>query len=233
MPAASVTGAEGLGQKATSRNMPQTVYETEKRYDYISYYDPVIGHQITSSLTVTVNRGNTLWDIINHQYGNLSGPEMADKIEQIKKINKLTNPNKLSVGQDLVLPDPKFELAERYIDKYRRLNKKINFHSALIERQMVLIREAQPEEMPNNSIKIERYNPEVKTFTVDQTEPRKFYWIAKKEDEETFLKGSKKRREEHKQFLYNLFHGTGVGDITGWASGGASKSSRQLITVSL
>jgi LysM repeat protein len=229
MSVASVTGAEGMGQKVTSRNKPQTVNETEKRYDYISYYDPVIGHQIASSLTVTVNRGNTLWDIINHQYGDLSGPEMADKIEQIKKINKLTDPNKLSVGQDLVLPDPDLKLGKNYINKCRNTNKNPNVRTRFCERQAVLIRNATPEEIPNttfNSV----YNPELGTIKLNQSD-HDSYWAAKLEDETKFEKGSQEREKIFKKDLSNLFRGTGTGDVVVYAQGVATKSSREFYTV--
>jgi LysM repeat protein len=231
MPVASVTGAEGMGQKATSRNKPQTVNETEKRYDYISYYDPVIGHQIASSLTVTVNRGNTLWDIINHQYGDLSGPEMADKIEQIKKINKLTDPNKLSVGQDLVLPDPDLKLGKNYINKCRNTNYKPNVCTTFAERQAVVIRQAKPEEIPNQPF-IKSYNPELGTVKFNVKGSRQSYWVAKTEDDATFQAGSQQRQEIYKRDLSNLFNsGTGVGDVVGIVSGAAIRNSRHLVTV--
>jgi LysM repeat protein len=230
--AVSVTGAEGFGDPAAkTRNKSPKVYETEKRYDYLSYYDPVIGHQIASSLTVTVNRGNTLWDIINHQYGNLSGPKMAKKIEQIKEINKLTNPNKLTVGQDLVLPDPTLELGKKYIEKCRTKRLDPDARTTFAERQAVLVRKARPEEMPDMPL-IKSVNPELGTITLNQPDPNQSYWVAKTEDDKTFETGSNKRQEIFKKDLSNLFNsGTGVGDIVGTVAGAAVRSSRQIATV--
>lgn len=231
MPLTSVTGAEGLGKKASSRNKPQTQYETEKRYDHISYYDPVVGHHITAALTVTVNPGNTLWDIIDHQYGNLSSADMAEKIEEIKRINKLTDPNKLKVGQDLILPDPTLELGRKYIEKCRSTNKKPYFRSVHLERQSVLIRKARPEEMPDRPL-IKSVNPELGTVTLNQSEPQQSYWVAKTEDPKTFESGAKKRREIYKNDLANLLgHGNGLGDGVGSVSGAVSRGSRQIFTV--
>ncbi|MGD9156345.1 MAG: hypothetical protein PVG90_12720, partial [Bacillota bacterium] len=139
--------------------------------------------------------------------------------------------NKLTVGQDLTLPDPILKLGKKYIEKCRTKHIDPDVRTTFAERQAVLVRKAKPEEMPDQPL-IKSVNPELRTITLNQPDIKQSYWVAKTEDDVTFEEGSKQRTEIYKNDLFNLFNsGTGVGDLVGIVSGAAVRSSRQIAAV--
>jgi nucleoid-associated protein YgaU len=59
-------------------------------------------HPTPTSITHVVAKGETLSGIVSKQYGKQ--PAYASGIKTVAAMNKLANPNKISVGQKIVLP---------------------------------------------------------------------------------------------------------------------------------
>ncbi|MDR1168899.1 MAG: LysM peptidoglycan-binding domain-containing protein [Heliobacteriaceae bacterium] len=53
----------------------------------------------------TVASGNNLWNICKKHYNLKTNAEIAAKVKEVAAANKITDPNKISVGQTLSLPD--------------------------------------------------------------------------------------------------------------------------------
>lgn len=53
----------------------------------------------------TVKSGDSLWAIVKNNYSGLSDKQIADKINEIAALSNIQDPNKISVGFTLTLPD--------------------------------------------------------------------------------------------------------------------------------
>ncbi len=53
----------------------------------------------------TVQSGDSLWAIVKNNYSGLSNAQIADKINEIATLSNISDPNKISVGLKLILPE--------------------------------------------------------------------------------------------------------------------------------
>jgi nucleoid-associated protein YgaU len=85
-----------MNVKATTNNIVTAPQPT------ITSTPSTTAHPTPSSITHVVTKGETLSGIVSKQYGKQ--PAYASGIKTVAAMNKLANPNKISVGQKIVLP---------------------------------------------------------------------------------------------------------------------------------
>jgi len=85
-----------MNVKATTNNIVATPQPL------ITSTPSTTAHPTPSSITHVVTKGETLSGIVSKQYGKQ--PAYASGIKTVAAMNKLANPNKISVGQKIVLP---------------------------------------------------------------------------------------------------------------------------------
>jgi LysM repeat protein len=85
-----------MNVKATTNNIVTAPQPT------ITSTPNTTAHPTPSSITHVVTKGETLSGIVSKQYGKQ--PAYASGIKTVAAMNKLANPNKISVGQKIILP---------------------------------------------------------------------------------------------------------------------------------
>jgi nucleoid-associated protein YgaU len=94
---------QALQDQITAMNSKQTTAAMSSNPQPVTTSTPAItSHPAPTTITHVVTKGETLSGIASKQYGKQ--PAYATGIKQVAALNKISNPNKISVGQKILLP---------------------------------------------------------------------------------------------------------------------------------
>jgi nucleoid-associated protein YgaU len=94
---------QALQDQITAMNSKQTTAAMSVNPQPVTTSTPATtSHPSPTTITHVVQKGETLSGIASKQYGKQ--PAYASGIKQVAALNKISNPNKLSIGQKILLP---------------------------------------------------------------------------------------------------------------------------------
>lgn len=94
---------QALQEQITAMNSKQTTAAMSVNPQPVTTSTPATtSHPSPTTITHVVQKGETLSGIASKQYGKQ--PAYASGIKQVAALNKISNPNKISVGQKILLP---------------------------------------------------------------------------------------------------------------------------------
>jgi nucleoid-associated protein YgaU len=97
------TNNQALQEQITAMNSKQTTAAMSSNPQPVTTSTPATtSHPSPTTITHVVQKGETLSGIASKQYGKQ--PAYASGIKQVAALNKISNPNKISVGQKILLP---------------------------------------------------------------------------------------------------------------------------------